>query len=695
MLKSKQDVMPIKDKLPAPPAPNESTSQELEDISSRTLVKAIELANADAGILITINNHLQGMYCYTYDGNSNILSAIDPYFFQEPIDSGVTGDAIRKKAQVYIKDTDNCARWQQSLEYPYPIGNAPVTESTICTPIIHEGDAIGCIIIRKIGIDQFSKDDQAGLFNISAEVSKPIADAVQYTQIQRQLDEAELFNRVSATINASLDIQLVLTKMLDGLNELLAAEAVSVAEVDGNELVFTASSGAGDSEIIGMRIPVDTGVAGWAIRHREPAMVNNPQEDERFNNAGDDRTGHETYALISAPLVSKNKVLGTLTAINPVGRKRFTMNDLRLMTRLANLASNAIANAQEFQAKSLLEERYSSLFEDNVAPILLTDTNGVITDANLQACLITGFQKVELIGMAIGELHNEVVWRLAKLVGARAGEEMQVVESEIKRRNQPKRPVEIHIKHTKTLSGSELQWMYHDISERVELDSARRELTAMLVHDLQNPLGNVLSSLELLEGELEPNADVAALMLDIARRNGQRLHHLIASLLDIERLEAGTPIQDKAKTVLNDIFDRVSQILGPTLDQKRVALIFEADADLPIVYVNADMIERVLINLIDNATKFSRADDTILVQAWVDSEAREIRVGVLDEGPGIAEKHRAAIFGKFYRGDTHGVKGIGLGLSFCKLAVTAHGGQIWVDEAPGGGAAFYFTVPIL
>ncbi|KAA3656937.1 MAG: hypothetical protein DWQ04_29640 [Chloroflexi bacterium] len=118
--------------------------------------------------------------------------------------------------------------------------------------------------------------------------------------------------------------------------------------------------------------------------------------------------------------------------------------------------------------------------------------------------------------------------------------------------------------------------------------------------------------------------------------------------------------------------------------------------DAPYIFIEEDMIRRVLINLITNALKYSQSSKSITISAAASHDNGEsVLLSVSDQGQGIPQKYRQIVFEKFERikrGDSDS-KGLGLGLAFCRLAVEAHNGRIWVDDAPGGGARFNFTLP--
>jgi PAS domain S-box-containing protein len=389
----------------------------------------------------------------------------------------------------------------------------------------------------------------------------------------------------------------------------------------------------------------------------------------------------------------KGNVLGTIQAINPI-KGTFTRQDLNFLVNLANIASSAIANAQQFARTLAAEARYVSLFQDSVDPIILTDMTGQIIEANRRAFTFLGYARDALLNMSIADIHPQK----AALLEAKniQPNEVKVFTSQVLTKEDQLIHVEVYAKRTLFGENEVLQWIHHDISKQLELEEMRQDLTAMLFHDLQSPLGNVISSLELLSYVIPPDGDPSLLsMLDIAMRSSRRLQTLIRSLLDINRLEAGHPISERERVDIYKLIDDVEEIEQPSFEQRKVELVRRLEPDIPPIYVEEDMIRRVLVNLLDNALKYSVENQQITIQAVRDGHINSIIISVSDQGMGIPKKHRKSIFEKFHRikGPAN-AKGLGLGLAFCRLAVEAHGGRIWVDDAPQGGARFNFTLPL-
>jgi signal transduction histidine kinase len=242
--------------------------------------------------------------------------------------------------------------------------------------------------------------------------------------------------------------------------------------------------------------------------------------------------------------------------------------------------------------------------------------------------------------------------------------------------------------------GSALQWILHDITERKNLDSMRNDLIAMVYHDLRSPLANVVSSLDVLAGmpidQVDPSIHA---LIHIAIRSTERIQRLTNSLLDINRLEAGQPIGNRQVVTPLSLIDDAVEAVAAIAANKDLQLSTDIGGDLPEMDIDADMIRRVLINLLENAVKFTPTSGAIQIGARCQDDA--VVMWVKDSGPGISQADQERIFDKFSRLNLReGPRGMGLGLAFCKLAVTAHGGQIWVESSPGDGSSFKFMLPV-
>jgi signal transduction histidine kinase len=244
----------------------------------------------------------------------------------------------------------------------------------------------------------------------------------------------------------------------------------------------------------------------------------------------------------------------------------------------------------------------------------------------------------------------------------------------------------------------------HDVTEERLLQKMREDLTHTMVHDLRNPLTGISTALQLLDSKLEGVITPAQHRLfEIAANSTQKMVDLVNSILDLSRLEKGRMPLSPEPVSLPDIITETLRLQSPLSSAKKLHMESEATPTLPLAWADGELIARVLQNLIGNAIKFTPAGGTITIAARpmdggsVESghEAADeplLRVSVTDSGPGVPPELQDKLFEKFVVGEQQ-ERGSGLGLAFCKLAVEAHGGEIWVENVPGLGASFVFTLP--
>ncbi|MBI5526794.1 MAG: hybrid sensor histidine kinase/response regulator [Deltaproteobacteria bacterium] len=231
-----------------------------------------------------------------------------------------------------------------------------------------------------------------------------------------------------------------------------------------------------------------------------------------------------------------------------------------------------------------------------------------------------------------------------------------------------------------------------NIAKLRELEKLRDNLVHMIVHDMRSPLTVITASLGFLQEDLKGKVPAES-MGDIgtALQGGQRLIRMVSDLLDISRLEAGEmPLKTSAVDVTTVAKKAVDSVQG--IEKGRTV---EINAPGPLVVIcDPELIRRVIENLVSNGIKHTPEGTPLWVT--VAPEARGARVTVRDTGEGIAPEYHVKIFEKF--GQVQAKKeqryhSTGLGLSFCKLAVEAHGGKIGVESAVGAGSTFWFTLP--
>jgi two-component system sensor histidine kinase KdpD len=225
---------------------------------------------------------------------------------------------------------------------------------------------------------------------------------------------------------------------------------------------------------------------------------------------------------------------------------------------------------------------------------------------------------------------------------------------------------------------------------RAEAERLRNALLSSVSHDLRTPLATIMGSASsLLENGTHFQRGTWQDMLQSIVDEAERLNRLVSNLLDMTRLESGALAVKKEWHPLEEVIGAALARMEKRLGDRPMAI--RVPADLPLVRIDGVLIEQVLINLLDNGLKYTPVGRGIDISASASDAA--VLVEVADRGPGFAPGEEERVFDKFYRGQTAESRGVGLGLAICRAIVEAHGGKIWAENRPGGGAAFRFTLP--
>jgi signal transduction histidine kinase len=234
----------------------------------------------------------------------------------------------------------------------------------------------------------------------------------------------------------------------------------------------------------------------------------------------------------------------------------------------------------------------------------------------------------------------------------------------------------------------DLAWANEELKT---LDRLKTEFLATMSHELRSPLTSIRGGLDYLRRtESLPDRQDYLRIMD---KNLRRLVHLVTDIFDITRIEAEKMAWNFAPADLSELIEEITQIMAPQAETASVRLEFDPCGPV-LARIDLERIEQVLVNLTDNAIKYSPRGETIRFELV--RTAEEIRVRVLDRGPGVPPEDREVIFKKFHtvpssgRGNKPG--GTGLGLAICGQIVKAHGGRIWVEDNPQGGSIFTFSL---
>lgn len=658
---------------------------DMNELLPRVLEATVNNAQAKTGSVIVLNEHEAVLYsALMMDG---VLQPDPDRKLADTLYNGLAGWVLSNRQSALVTDTTKDPRWGRR-----PDDTVTGAKSAIAVPLSGRARVVGVLTLVKVPANSFTEDDLSLLMAIADQAGVAVENAQLYSASERRTAAMRALAETAQAVSSTLKLDEVLHLVAENARGLLGVETASIALVKGQTIFFEEAAGRMAERLKGIHINLGDGIAGWVAQHNTPVLTTNAPGDGRFRRGLDQQTGLLTLASAAVPVRVQESVIGVIEVMNPPNG-RFEPDTLNLLENLASVAATAIVHAQQVEELQAAESRFSGLFEDNIDPIIITNLDGLVTDANRKAVEAFGYKRDELIGLRVSTVHRMGTAFLGsdRFRHLRGGQEI-TYQTRITTKTGSEIPMEVHAKMIRRRGQEFIQWIQRDISERLQLEEMRNDLISMIFHDLRSPLGNIISSLDVVQASIPPESDTEQTLLNIATRSALRMSRMVDSLLDLRRLEAGQVnlVKDQAD-IAGLAAEAIEQVL-PIAEGKGIELRSEVPGRLPMVDVDADMIRRVVINLIENAVKYTPGQGAVTVAAR--SGAGELTVAVRDTGPGIPAGEHQRIFSKFARLQREAApKGLGLGLAFCKMAVEAHGGRIWVESQPGKGAVFSFTLP--
>ncbi|MCE5312205.1 MAG: hypothetical protein LLF86_03535 [Nitrospiraceae bacterium] len=250
----------------------------------------------------------------------------------------------------------------------------------------------------------------------------------------------------------------------------------------------------------------------------------------------------------------------------------------------------------------------------------------------------------------------------------------------------------LYAEHTTRLLESKISRLEETNKKILELDEMKTALTHFIVHDLKGPIATVTANLDMLSyEELTPEQFE---YLNLATEDIFKMQRMVMNILDVLKLEEGRIAIYREECDINEIAERETKSVKSLVARRNMSI--DVTGSSYSCYIDENLIGRTISNLLINAIEHTKDGSAIKVETGYNDQAKEVIVKVTDNGPGIPDDMKEKIFDKYFQikeNNKQRKATTGLGLNFCKLVVEAHGGRLYVENAPGGGSVFIFTLP--
>ena len=536
------------------------------------------------------------------------------------------------------------------------------------------------------------------------------------------LATAEPILLITTELSSGLDLDKMLSRVLEVLCQSAGADrgAILLTSPEEGQLMLRASWGAGTRPPPGGRPMAqnpDQSLAGWVIAHRQPVLLDDLSQDDRWVPFTEER--QPLLSTVAAPLTVGEEVLGAILLLSHQPAA-FSESHRRLLASAAHLIAPAIRSAELYgliadQAEHLgMMLRSQQVEASQSHAILNAIADGVIVTNRSHRVLLFNPAAARILGLPAEQVIGQATSHLLEALGEH-GQGWFDILHDWSQATQPRpappeqaermelsdgRVIAIH--PAPVLLGEEYLGavsIFRDITREVEVDRLKSEFVATVSHELRTPMTSIKGFLDLLlmgvAGELDTEQ---RRYLNIVRQNTERLEMLVVDLLDLSRIEAGKvqlhfqPLEVAA--LLSELQQYVEHRCQE--EEKRLSVHLETPSELPRLWGDPERVRQILANLVDNAYSYTPTGGEVWLRAR--AAGAMIEIEVTDTGIGISLEEQARIFERFYRGEQAlimGVSGAGLGLSIALHMVEMHGGRLWVtsEGIPGKGSTFTLALP--
>ncbi len=627
------------------------------------------------------------------------------------IQQSIMGDVWRSTEQHYIPDVH--ANTTSELK-------TPGVSSLLLVPLRHgEGVQLLMLVVagKPYGFDVPTRTLAQSLGDVTAMALRNarLYMALQSELAERQRIESRFWNtirktetlyRVSRSLNEPSQFEHILQRVVNSIVSALHADQIVLVSLnfESQDIQHFVTGGPGAGQIVPMSYDeLMDGVTGPVIKEGMPMLLTKAertmtQDQQPFNHW---YKGLAAGSITAVPLFYRTYILGALIAVNRTDQPDFSQQDIDLLMAIAGQIASAIQSAQLFQ--TIAEER------GRLRALVQSSRDGVILLGLNMHLLVINRPALEYLGLPgdLEEWVNQWFWEALSRLHELSPQAGQTILAEIRRVQEgDERPGEGEFQ----IASRIIHWMnlpmlgqeravgrlfvLRDVTEARLLERFRDDLTHTMVHDLRNPLSGIYAALRLLDqAASRAFSSSQQQILDAAQRSTQRMLRLVGAILDISRLESGEmPLNLKTFSLL-EIVDEVFTVQRPLAEQRGVHLHHDISEDLPQVWADKDLIDRVIQNIVGNALKFTPEGGNVRLTAQVVEDVHKLEVSISDTGTGIPPEIKDRLFQKFITGNQES-RGSGLGLAFCRMVLEAHSEWIWVEKTSEQGTTITFTLSL-
>ncbi len=582
--------------------------------------------------------------------------------------------------------------------------------SSLAVPIQKNGEVVGVLNVESRQKHFFNMNQADFLKNLGGHAMISIENNRLLEELHFQIDTLTSLRELSLVLSSAIDTQSVGHAVLQSALQMLQGDCA---------VLFRYSPLNGDLQLVekidrtGATIS-DGNMAVLMQAVREAATTGETQsvEDTAKRYAGQ-LSGAVPYASLMASPILREGNVNEVLCIGFSEPQQFESREVNTLALLASQAAGHLENAALHEKIRETNNRMKAILDSTRDGIIFLDDRGRLAEVNPAAQRLMGIPLSDYVNESFVDILLRHAESEQEALGGYSREEMTKLariqrldpEGPTRREFTHKIPPNqaLYIQESGSPVVSENQQtvgrllVLRDITDEKLVEIYREEITSMAVHDLRSPLAAIIDALRIALDNIDKPGGVAIATqtINLASVSADKLMGLVNSLLELRRSRQME--LDRSTVAVDQLVEAARQTLASTAEKAQIPVEISIPKDAPPVNVDADKVRRVLINLLDNALRYTPSGKPVQIRVLVEPRSK-LTVQVADSGPGIPEKERERIFEQFWQVKENqplrGTKGNGIGLTFCQRVIEAHGERIWVEaHGPLAGACFSFTLP--
>jgi PAS domain S-box-containing protein len=670
-----------------------------QQVLDATLSEGVTAADARAGLLAAVTDDGAHLEVIAQRGYDEELVGHDGRWARFPLDADLPlSEAVRTVTPVFVD-----SQADRNERYPLLKDAGRESHALACLPLVLEGEAFGGIVFSFARDDVLDEERRRLKVAIASQVAQALARARLLEVANAAHERADFLAKASAVLASSLDYEQTLARLaqlavprladwcsIDMAGPQGSIERLTVAHQDPEKVAWARE--------LQQRFPPNPDEprgAANVVRTGEPEfMPVIPQElldgvaAERPELAAViEQLGLRSW--ICVPLRTRGTTLGALSLVAAESGRTFTDADMELALELADRAAVAVDNARLYRESERRGDAARALAY-TADGVVLVDQGGRVRYWNPAAASITGVPMEEAVGRGLTEVLPAWTDIDRHVAAARAGSLALPATLPL-----PRPDGERWVSVTAVEFEEGAVYAIRDVTAERALEQARSDFVATASHELRTPIAAVYGAVRTLRRpDVEFSEEDKEVFLQIIETEGERLGSLVEQILVAGQIDAGTVRVSERPVDIVALADAVvasARVRAPD----NVVLVLDANGNVPRLSCDEDKLRQVLVNLVENAVKYSPDGGTVRVE--VTTENGHGRIAVHDEGLGIPTDEQRRIFEKFFRLDpslTRGVGGSGLGLYISRELVERMHGRLTVASEPGRGSTFTVELPV-